>query len=121
MTKTEALRVLGLVRANWGHRVPYDRVTIAWWVEALAGADFEHAMGAAKELALNGEGEPPTAGQLFILARRRQIQATEFGMAVQRRMIPNAPIGSDPVGAPGSPLLRSLIAKLTARIGARVR
>lgn len=116
MTKTEALRVLGLVRANWGHRVPYDRVTIAWWAEALAGADFEHAMAAAKELALTGESEPPTAGQLFMLARRRQMQATEFAKA----SAPRTGQIAEPATEPGSPLLRELIAKLSRRIEMRV-
>lgn len=119
MTKTEALKILGLVRANWGHRMAVDSVVTAWWVEALAGVDFDHALAGVKELALSGEGEPPTAGQVFVLARRRRMQAAEFDKAAAWRAERAKALAAPQT--PGSPVLRELIEKLAARIRMRQR
>ncbi|MBE3604325.1 hypothetical protein IMX07_11890 [bacterium] len=118
MTRSDALKILGLVRANWGSKMAVDTVVTAWWVEALANADFQHALAAVKELALSGEREPPTAGQVFVLARRRQMRETEFAKAsawrAQRATALSAP------KAPTHPALREMIEKLSRRIEVRV-
>jgi len=117
MTSTDAAKVLGLVRANWGSRVAMDRVAVAWWVEALEKVELQHALAAVKELALSGESEPPTAGQVFMLARRRQMRETEFAKAAAWRA-QRATALSAPKPAT-HPALREMIEKLAARIRMR--
>jgi hypothetical protein len=118
MTRSDALKILGLVRANWGHKMAVDSVVAAWWVEALAKADFEHALAAVKELALSGESEPPTAGEVFVLARRRQMRDAEFAKAAAWRAERAAALSAPKPAT--HPALRELIEKLSRRIEVRV-
>ena len=63
MDKSEALKILAKVKANW-YRQPTDRVVAREWQEALAPIQYEDAYRAVNAWRDSASPDAPTPGQL---------------------------------------------------------
>jgi len=109
MEKSEAIKILGKVKANW-YRQPTDRVVQNEWAEALLATGYEDAYRAVNAWRDSGSPEAPTVGQLAVDAAEFAKQREDARRAKLYRL--DEPKPSAEEIKRNKSILRSIIDKL---------